>query len=117
MRSLEPNLREHAFFLCWTRKEAYVKATGDGLFASLSGFRVTLRPTESAKLVHVARDTNEAKAWTLHDLDLADGYAAAVAYRDAERQVAVLPIVEPSELLTFALHCKEGRGRGPSSFL
>jgi phosphopantetheinyl transferase len=42
--SLSSNQRELGFFLAWMRKEAYVKAIGDGLFAPLKSVRVTLQP-------------------------------------------------------------------------
>ena len=98
--SLPSHERVQAFFCCWTRKEAYVKATGDGMSAALDGFRVTLRPNESARFVHVANDRNGAKAWTLHDLSLSRGYAAALAYRDHRRRLSVFPIGDPAELFT-----------------
>lgn len=87
--------REHAFFLCWTRKEAYIKATGDGLAASLNAFQVSLKPGERARMVHIAGDPDAAQEWTLHDLDLAPGCAAALAYRDAERPLALQGILTP----------------------
>jgi 4'-phosphopantetheinyl transferase len=90
LMALPPTEREHAFFRCWTRKEAYIKAIGEGLSAPLDEFRVTLQPTEPARFVHISRDT--AEAWTLHDLGLASGYAAALAYRDRERSLSVFPI-------------------------
>jgi len=96
LMSLAADQREPAFYLCWTRKEAYIKASGDGLSAPLDGFRVTLRPGQPARFVHLANDT--AQAWSLHDLALASGYAAALAYRDAQRPVVVLPVADPAEL-------------------
>jgi 4'-phosphopantetheinyl transferase len=93
--------REAAFFRCWTRKEAYVKAVGEGLSVPLDAFRVTLRPGEPARLVHRDRDTVAAESWTLNDLQLPPQYAAALAYRDAARPVDVRPFVTPAELLTF----------------
>jgi 4'-phosphopantetheinyl transferase len=99
LMSLPVNQREHAFFLCWTRKEAYIKAIGDGLSAPLNDFRVTMQSAQHARFIHIAHDTNAAKEWTLHDLQLASNYAAALAYRGSGRTVAVLPLLEPAELL------------------
>lgn len=101
LMSLPANHRERAFFLCWTRKEAYIKAIGDGLSAPLNGFRVTVQPSEPVRFMHIEHDTNAAKEWTLHDLRLASNYAAALAYRDVERPVAVLPVIDPAELLSI----------------
>jgi 4'-phosphopantetheinyl transferase len=97
--SLPLGERERAFFRCWTRKEAYIKAIGDGLSAPLDGFRVTLRPGEPARLVHIAHDTDAAQAWTLDDLGPAAGYMAALAYRDRRRSLSTFPIHDPARLL------------------
>jgi 4'-phosphopantetheinyl transferase len=97
IRSLPPSEREHAFFRCWTRKEAYIKAIGDGLSAPLDDFRVTLHPNEPARFVYIATDA--ARTWTLHDLSAAPDYAAALAYRDRERSLSAFPIVDPAEFI------------------
>jgi len=101
LMALPVNQRERSFFLCWTRKEAYIKAIGDGLSAPLDGFRVTLQQGQPARFIHIANDMSSAKAWTLHDLQLVPVYAAALAYRDTERLVAVSQILDPAELLSF----------------
>ncbi|MGA2592841.1 MAG: 4'-phosphopantetheinyl transferase superfamily protein [Bryobacteraceae bacterium] len=98
LMSLPANQREHGFYLCWTRKEAYIKASSDGLSAPLDGFRVTLRPGQTARFIHLSNDTGASQAWSLHDLRLASDYAAALAYRDAERPIVILPVVDPTEL-------------------
>ena len=65
-----------AFFACWTRKEAFVKATGMGLSLPLNSFRVTVRADQPARLISV--DGDRPDRWTL--LDLAQsGIAAALA--------------------------------------
>ena len=102
LMSLSADQRERGFYLCWTRKEAYIKAIGDGLYAPLDGFRVTLHPRQPARFMHIAHDTNAAEAWTLHDLQLAPNYAAALAYRDTERPLAVSPIMDSAELLKLS---------------
>jgi 4'-phosphopantetheinyl transferase len=107
--SLTADQRQRAFFHCWTRKEAYIKAIGDGLSTPLNGFRVTLHPSQPARLIHLAHDASFAEAWTLRDLRLAANYTAAIAYRDAERRVAVLPIIDPAELLSIPKRLKRSR--------
>jgi 4'-phosphopantetheinyl transferase len=96
--SLPPGEREAAFFRCWTRKEAYLKAIGDGLSAPLDQFRVTVQPNQPARFLHIGHDPQAAEAWTLDDLSLAPNYAAALAYRDRPRAVSIFAIADPREL-------------------
>lgn len=91
--------RDHGFFLCWTRKEAYIKAIGEGLSAPLDAFRVTLRPGEPARMVHCDGDPIAAQAWTLHDLNPGRGYAGALAYRDSPRPLRTFEFFNPKQLL------------------
>ncbi len=97
--SLPREQQELAFFLCWTRKEAFIKATGQGLSAALDSFRVTLDPSQPATMLHIDGDRDLAQAWTLHDLQIAPGYAAALAYRAAQRPITAYPILDPAELV------------------
>ena len=91
--------RELAFFRCWTRKEAYIKATGDGLSAPLSSFRVTVHRDVPARFVHIQHNATEAEAWTLHDLQVAVDYAAALAYRAQRRSLRLFSVLAPEELI------------------
>jgi len=68
-----------AFFRCWTRKEAYIKAIGEGLSHPLDEFDVTFAPGEAAALLSVQRDPEAARRWSMFDLDVGEEYAAAVA--------------------------------------
>ena len=67
-----------AFFNCWTRKEAYIKAIGDGLTFPLDQFRVTLKPGEPAQLLRVATAPAEAERWKLLNLEVGENYRGAV---------------------------------------
>ena len=99
--SLTPEQRGPAFFRCWTRKEAYVKAVGDGLAIPLNRFQVTLLPGIPARFVHLASDMGTAADWTLDHLELAPGYLGALAYRDNRRPTAIHPIVRSDDLLNL----------------
>ncbi len=79
LRTLSRGSRPMAFFTCWTRKEAYVKAKGEGLSALLDQFDVSLGPGDPAVLVSTAGDPQEAARWSLQDLPAGPGYVAAVA--------------------------------------
>jgi len=70
-----------AFFRCWTRKEAFIKATGRGLSQALDGFDVTLGPGVEAELLRVADD--DASRWSMCDIDVGQDYAAALAVEGA----------------------------------
>ena len=66
-----------AFFRCWTRKEAFIKATGKGLSQPLDAFDVTLAPEVPAALLRVSDD--EAERWSMFDVEVGEGYAGALA--------------------------------------
>lgn len=78
LRALPPGVRKYAFFLCWTRKEAYIKARGDGLSMPLDQFDVSLIPGEPAALLSTKPDAAEAFRWSLWNLTPASSYAAAL---------------------------------------
>lgn len=81
LRALPLSLRKYAFFLGWTRKEAYIKARGEGLSMPLDQFAVSLIPGEPAALLSTQPDSDEARRWSLRDLNPGSGYAAALAAR------------------------------------
>jgi 4'-phosphopantetheinyl transferase len=70
-----------SFFRCWTRKEAYIKATGDGLSLPLSQFDVSLEAGEKNALLATRPDGSEAGRWLLQDVPGGLGYAAALCVR------------------------------------
>jgi len=79
LTGLEPHLRVRAFFNCWTRKEAYVKARGEGLSMPLDQFDVSLAPGVPATMLNNRLDEMETSRWTFHDLAVAPEYAGALA--------------------------------------
>jgi 4'-phosphopantetheinyl transferase len=77
-RALDRSEREPAFFSAWTRKEAYVKATGMGFSTNVAGVEVTFAPAAPPRLISLHGDVAVAANWTLLDLSNGD-YAAALA--------------------------------------
>jgi 4'-phosphopantetheinyl transferase len=80
---LPEELRRRAFFACWSRKEAYIKARGLGMSLPLASFDVSLAPDEPAMLLAVRGEPEASARWALYDLDPADGFAAALVVERA----------------------------------
>ena len=80
LKRLPPEQRVEAFFTCWTRKEAYIKARGDGLGHPLDQFAVSLVPGEPVRLWAAGDgDAREIARWSLGGLPPGPGYVAALA--------------------------------------
>ena len=80
LRALPAELQGEGFFNCWTRKEAYIKALGDGLSMPLSRFVVSLAPGEAPSLLSAngSADDAEVARWTFRELFPGRGYKGAV---------------------------------------
>jgi 4'-phosphopantetheinyl transferase len=74
------NQRE-AFFNCWTRKEAFLKATGKGISFGLDQFDVAFWPTADARLLATRFDESEAANWAMANIPIDSGYAASVCIK------------------------------------
>ena len=86
-RTLPARKKLAAFFNCWTRKEAYLKAIGDGLARPLDQFDVSLAPGEPARLLHTEGDPQEVSRWILQELTPAPGYVATLAVEGHDWQL------------------------------
>lgn len=80
LSALPEGERATAFFDCWTRKEAYIKALGEGLSHPLHLFTVSLTPGRPAALLRTDDDPEEAARWSLVELFPGEGYRAALAF-------------------------------------
>jgi 4'-phosphopantetheinyl transferase len=83
LRSMQDQLRLQAFFACWTRKEAFLKAVGFGLSFPLSHFSVSTHLHDSPELQEIQGDPQAAKQWSLADIPVEEGYRATVAIESA----------------------------------
>jgi 4'-phosphopantetheinyl transferase len=75
-RALPGEDRVEGFFNCWTRKESFIKAIGDGLTCPLDSFQVTLRPGDQAQLLSVRN--GRAEDWSMVSLEPLNGYKSAI---------------------------------------
>ncbi len=79
LRTLPRHAQPIGFFNCWTRKEAYIKARGEGLTIPLNQFDVSLVPGKPAALLESRVDPADTSRWTLKSLDMGTQYIAALA--------------------------------------
>jgi 4'-phosphopantetheinyl transferase len=79
LRDTSPAARTRAFLCCWTRKEAYIKATGQGLSLPLDSFHVPTTPEPAEKLKIMIWPGAHLWNWSLRHLDPAPGYVGALA--------------------------------------
>jgi 4'-phosphopantetheinyl transferase len=86
LRALPASLQAEAFFNCWTRKEAYVKALGGGLQIPLDSFDVSIAADEPVAL-HLSHDQEKETNWSLRALHPAHGYAAALVAEGGDWQL------------------------------
>jgi 4'-phosphopantetheinyl transferase len=81
LADLPAEKRVDAFFRCWTRKEAYIKAIGDGLSLPLNQFDVALESGEANALLATRPDASEGGRWLLREVPAGSGYVAALCVR------------------------------------
>ncbi len=79
LNSLTDNLKRDAFFNCWTRKEAYVKAKGKGFTIPTNQFDVNFLPGEPAALLQSREDPRDITRWSIQELTPGNDYAGALA--------------------------------------
>lgn len=77
--SLPPEMRHLAFYRCWTRKEAIIKAMGKGLAFPLSKLDVTLLPAEKPKLIKLETNDIDSGGWHLIEIKPHLNYIGAIA--------------------------------------
>jgi 4'-phosphopantetheinyl transferase len=103
-RALDPRDREPGFFNCWTRKEAFVKALGDGLRHPLGSFDVSLAPEAVTRILRVGDTPGEDSGWCLRSFAPAPGYVAALVVERSRPAVNDAVWLQPP--LRLARHCR-----------
>jgi 4'-phosphopantetheinyl transferase len=78
LAALPADARAAAFHRCWTRKEAYVKARGEGLSHPLDAFAVSVAPRSPARLWSAGADAGELARWSLAAVALDESFVGAL---------------------------------------
>lgn len=87
--------RRAAFYACWTRKEAVLKAKGIGILRGLRQFDVMLMPGSKPRLLHCAWRGEDPGQWSLCDIDAGRGFRAALAVKAPRPRVTCYRWVGP----------------------
>lgn len=86
-QKLSLNEQPAAFFNLWTRKEAMLKATGEGITGGLNRVEVSFLKGEPARVMAINGDTGKASEWMLRELAPAAGFVGAVAIQAANAEI------------------------------
>ena len=78
-RKLSSEQKPAAFFNLWTRKEAWLKATGEGITHLLNQVEVSFLPSEPAWLIRLPNAYVNTSSWSLYELAPQPGFTAALA--------------------------------------
>jgi 4'-phosphopantetheinyl transferase len=99
LRALPADQQREAFYCGWTRKEAYLKARGEGLSFPLDRVEVSLTPDEPAMILKASGDRGVSRRWIVQHLSPAPGYIGAAA-------------VEGHDITFRCFECEPGFWRG-----
>ncbi len=85
--SLAGEQKRRAFFKIWTCKEAFFKASGDGLTKPIDQAEIALDTEETARLVSIAGDPTQAAGWQLKTFQPGINYQAALAFQGRQAKI------------------------------
>ena len=91
LRLLEGEQRRLAFFRCWTRKEAFLKATGEGLRGGLDSFDVSVGPGSATSVLACDGSARRGGSWSMRDIEVPAGYVGTVVVRGDLSDLTVRP--------------------------
>ena len=78
LRAFPDHIRMLAFFACWTRKESFIKAIGDGLSFPLADFSVNTEPGADPMIEEIHGDMGAHRHWSMTSLNVGDDYCATL---------------------------------------
>lgn len=97
LESLDPTQQLRGFFSCWTRKEAYTKAVGEGI-ATLGKFYAGAQPSPGQGAIDEERKPRE---WYFKDLNVGDEHAGAIVTRFDQCRIRLFSFIDVEDCLLF----------------
>ncbi len=91
--ALAAEVKPAAFFNLWTRKEAWLKATGEGIAQSLNKVEVSFIPGEPARLLRLPAELGKVNSWSIVELTPAADYTAALALQGGTPDIRLLRVL------------------------
>jgi 4'-phosphopantetheinyl transferase len=73
------SMKHKTFFESWTRKEALVKAVGEGLNMPLHSFDASTNPHETVRMVRLESRSEAESQWMVRNLEQYPGFAVALS--------------------------------------
>lgn len=90
LKKIDKEDRQRAFYRCWTRKESFIKAVGQGLSYPLDSFAVSLTDDHNAKFLKIDGISDPTKSWQLHSFIPAEGYIGALSVKGDPKAIQFL---------------------------
>lgn len=85
----ESDDKTDTFFTIWTKKEAFIKANGRGMYYPLKKFSINIRDT--AENPSIFNSPMESKAWMVTQVNAPEGYRAALAIKNNIFRIVYMP--------------------------
>jgi 4'-phosphopantetheinyl transferase len=111
-RALAPRDRTLGFYQCWTRKEAFIKALGDGWYYPLDRFDVSLAPDEPATILRVEGVPGDQCPWRIESFSPTPGFVAAVVAERPTRRARFAPLLAESRGESLHLRVRQLESTG-----
>ncbi len=90
MKTLTSSEQRDAFFRCWTRKEAFVKALGEGLQFPLSDFSVSFLKNEPPEVKWIRNNEAEISHWKIFEIPAGNEYISSLAVMSVSKKIVII---------------------------
>ncbi|MEO6695102.1 MAG: 4'-phosphopantetheinyl transferase superfamily protein [Ignavibacteria bacterium] len=90
LKEINNEQMNYTFFNCWTRKESFIKAIGEGLTYPLENFSVSSKPGDEPRILWLKNKENEVNHWALHNVEIGNEHIASLSIRNKNKKIVYL---------------------------